>query len=313
MPHFPGIVYVSEAMEEVMSKVVRTAESIATVLITGESGTGKELVAQAIHEVSNRKDKLLIAVNCSAIPENLIESDLFGHEKGAFTGADNRRIGRFEQAHGGTLFLDEIGEVPPAIQVKLLRVLQERKLERVGGNETIDVDVRIIAATNRNIEKEVKNNSFRQDLYYRLNVVGIEIPPLRKRKSDIPVLIEHFIKHYAQMHGKIIHSITPDALDNLVKYSFPGNIRELSNIIEQAVVFSREDIITIKDLPIRVSSESKSFKENLTLEEQLTELEKTKLWQALRETNGNKSAAGRILGISESKTRYLLKKYGEEN
>ena len=311
VPHFPDIVYVSESMEEVMSKVVRAAESVATVMVTGESGTGKELVAQAIHEVSDRKDKPFIAVNCSAIPENLIESELFGHEKGSYTGADNRRIGRFEQAHGGTLFLDEIGDVPLAIQVKLLRILQERKLERVGGNETIDVDVRIIAATNRNLEKEVNNNSFRQDLYYRLNVVGIEIPPLRKRKSDIPVLVEHFIKQYAQMHDKIIHSIMPDALDNLVKYSFPGNIRELSNIIEQAVVLSRSDKITLIDLPIRVSSESKSFEENLTLKEQLAEMEKTKLWQALRETNGNKSAAGRILGISESKIRYLLKKYSE--
>ncbi|MBT4483724.1 MAG: sigma-54-dependent Fis family transcriptional regulator [Candidatus Latescibacteria bacterium] len=310
-PRFPGIVYVSEAMEEVMSKAARAAESSATVLVTGESGTGKELIARAIHEVSKRKNKPFVAVNCSAISENLIESEFFGHEKGAFTGADQRRIGKFEQADGGTLFLDEIGEVPINIQTKLLRVLQERAFERVGGNETIHVDVRIITATNRDLEEEIKKNVFRQDLFYRLNVVSIEIPPLKKRKSDIPILIEHFIRQYAREHAKPIQAITPEALDSLVKYTFPGNARELGNIIEQAVVLSRSDTITARDLPIHISTGDEKTDTGLGLDEQVAELEKTTLWKALRENAGNKSAAARVLGISERKIRYMLKKYGE--
>jgi transcriptional regulator with GAF, ATPase, and Fis domain len=268
------------------------------------------LVARAVHEISDRRNKPFVAVNCSAVPENLIESELFGHEKGAFTGADRLRIGRFEQADGGTLFLDEIGEVPPSVQVKLLRVLQERAFERVGGNENVLVDVRIVAATNRNLEEDVRSGTFRQDLYYRLNVVGIEIPPLRNRKSDIPVLVEHFIKHFSDEHGKQIRSITPEALDRLVKYPFPGNVRELGNIVEQAVVLSRGDNITVRDLPLRISSEEEKAQENLTLEEQVASLEKTRLWKAMREAGGNKSAAARLLGISERKIRYMLKKYG---
>jgi len=311
-PDVPGIVYQSEEMENVMSKVARAAESSATVLVTGESGTGKELVARAVHEVSDRRDKPFVAVNCSAVPENLIESELFGHEKGAFTGADRQRLGRFEQADGGTLFLDEIGEIPLHVQVKLLRVLQERSFQRVGGDETIDVDVRIIAATNRDLEKEVESGSFRQDLYYRINVVGLSIPPLRERRSDIPVLVEHFIGEYSKQHGKQIGSITPEALDRLVKYPFPGNIRELGNIIEQAVVLTRGDTITVKDLPLRVSSGGEQPAGDLNLEDRVAELERNALWKALRETGGNKSAAARLLGLSERKIRYMLKKYGEE-
>jgi DNA-binding NtrC family response regulator len=310
VPHFPGIIYVSEAMEEVMSRVARAAESNVTVLVTGESGTGKELVARAIHEAGERKNKPFIAVNCSAVPESLIESEFFGHEKGSFTGADKRRVGRFEQAHCGTLFLDEVGEVPLNIQVKLLRVLQERTFERVGGNETIRADVRIIAATNRSLEEAVVEGTFRQDLYYRLNVVSIEIPALRKRKSDIPVLVDAFIKDYSEEHNKPIRSITPEALDILVKYSFPGNVRELGNIIEQAVVLSRGDTITERDLPLRVLSAGKESDENPTLEERVEELERTYLLKAMREADGNKSAAARVLGISERKIRYMLKKYG---
>ena len=311
-PDIPGIVYISESMEGVMSKVTRAAESRATVFVTGESGTGKELVARAVHELSGRKDKAFVAVNCSAIPENLIESELFGHEKGAFTGADRQRIGRFEQADGGTLFLDEIGDVPPAVQVKLLRVLQEREFERVGGNECIRVDVRIVTATNRIIEEEVKKGRFRQDLFYRLNVVGIDIPPLRKRRADIPVLVEHFIGFYSEEHGKSIRAITPEALDHLVKYPFPGNARELGNIIEQAVVLTRGDTITLRDLPMRIHSEQEDVSSGLDLEEQIANIERVRLRKAMRETNGNKSAAARLLGISERKIRYMLKKYGEE-
>lgn len=311
--HFPEIVYVSEAMEQVMSKVARASQSHATVLITGESGTGKELVARAIHETSDRKNKSFIAINCSAIPENLIESELFGHEKGAFTGAERRRLGRFEQAEEGTLFLDEIGDISLHVQVKLLRVLQEHTFERVGGNKSINVNVRIIAATNRNFEEEIKKGTFREDLFYRLNVVHIDIPPLRKRKADIPVLVEYFLKQYAMEHDKNIYTLTREALDNLVKYSFPGNVRELSNIIEQAVVLSWHDIISLLDMPLRVSKESETLSEDtMNLEEKLTEIEKNSLWKALRETSGNKSAAARILGISEHKVRYLIKKYGKD-
>ena len=216
VPRLPDIVYESEAMEEVMSIAVRSAETRATILIIGESGTGKELVARAIHELSDRKEQPFVAVNCTAIPESLIENELFGHEKGAFTGADSRYAGKFEQAHSGTLFLDEIGEIPAHAQVKLLRVLQEREFQRVGGGETVEVDVRIIAATNRDLESEVGSGSFREDLFYRLNVIGIEIPPLRKRRSDIPALVEHFMAQYTGIHEKPVESITAEALDKLV-------------------------------------------------------------------------------------------------
>ncbi|MFC1650692.1 sigma-54-dependent transcriptional regulator [Candidatus Latescibacterota bacterium] len=311
--HFPDIIYKSEAMEEVLSIASRVSRSHATVLITGESGTGKELVARAVHESSDRMNKPFIAVNCSAVPENLIESKLFGHEKGAFTGADKRRTGSFEQADGGTLFIDEIGEIPLNVQVKLLRVLQERKLERVGSNESIPVDVRILAATNRDLEKEIRNGSFREDLYYRVNVVRIEIPPLRKRKADIPILSEHFLKLYAREHNKNVHALTREVLDILVKYSFPGNVRELSNMIEQAVVLTREETISQIDLSISVSKDvDDKGEEPMNLEDKLKKIEKKSLWSALRETKGNKSAAARLLGISEHKVRYLIKKYGEE-
>ncbi len=312
----PGIVYVSDAMREVMSRVARAAESRATVLITGESGTGKELVARAIHNAGDRRDRPFVAVNCAAVPETLIESELFGHEKGAFTGADRRRIGRFEQADGGTLFLDEVGEIPPHVQVKLLRVLQERSFERVGGNESISVNVRIITATNRDLEEEIRNGRFRQDLFYRLNVVSIDIPPLRTRRQDIPVLAEHFIRTYAEEHGKGNKSFTPEALDTLIKYSYPGNVRELGNIIEQAVVLSRGEVITVRDLPPAVAGQQEPVCEGITglnLDDQVAALERASLDRAMREAEGNKSAAARLLGISERKVRYMLKKYrGEE-
>ena len=312
IPRLSNVIYESEAMEEVMSIAVRAAESSATVLITGESGTGKEVVARAIHELSGRREKPFVAVNCAAIPDSLIESELFGHEKGAFTGAEQRRIGRFEQADGGTIFLDEVGEIPPPIQVKLLRILQEREFQRVGGSATIQVDVRVVSATNRDLDKDAAEGVFREDLFYRLNVVGIEIPPLRKRKADIPPLIEHFMKQYATVHGKHIAYLTPEARDLLVKYSYPGNIRELSNIIEQAVVLTRGDTIVPDDLPSRVSPPPESQDTQKPLKQSVEAVEKRKLFDTLKETGGNKSAAARLLGVSEGKIRYLLKKYGGE-
>ncbi len=328
----PGIVYVSDSMKSVMSRVARAAESRATVLITGESGVGKELVARAVHGAGDRRDKPFVTVNCSAIPETLMESELFGHEKGAFTGADRRRIGRFEQADSGTIFLDEIGEIPLHMQVKLLRALQEKSIERVGGNESISIDIRIIAATNRDLDEEIRQGRFRQDLYYRLNVVGVCIPPLRMRRRDIPVLTDHFIRMYSVEHGKPATSITPEALDALVKYSFPGNVRELSNIIEQAIVLSRNENITIRDFPpsvagsrdittLDLSAQVPGYPDILSLEDiaggnledQVAALERASLDHALRETGGNKSAAARILGITERKLRYMLqKRRGEE-
>jgi DNA-binding NtrC family response regulator len=311
--HVPGIVYVSEAMKDVMSRVARAAESRATVLITGESGTGKEIVARAIHSAGDRHDKPFIAVNCSAVPETLIESELFGHEKGAFTGADRRRIGRFEQADGGTLFLDEIGEIPLHVQVKLLRVLQERSFERVGGNDPIAVNVRIIAATNRELAEEIRSGRFRQDLFYRLNVVSIDIPPLRTRRQDISVLVEHFIRIYSEEHGKPVAAVTPEALDALIKYPFPGNVRELGNIIEQAVVLSRGDTLSLRDLPPSVTGhDGTPVCEGVlgaNLDDQVAALERASLERAMKEAGGNKSAAARLLGVSERKVRYMVKKY----
>ncbi|MEO0183483.1 MAG: sigma-54 dependent transcriptional regulator, partial [candidate division WOR-3 bacterium] len=243
------IIYKSEKMEKVMSLVYRAAQSDASVLITGESGTGKELVAGAIHNLSKRKDKNFVVAHLAALPETLIEAELFGHERGAFTGADKRRIGKFEFASGGTIFLDEIGELPQTVQVKLLRVLQEKKITRLGSNEEIPVDIRTICATNKNIEEEVAVGRFRDDLYYRLNVIRIHIPPLRERKEDIPLLVDNFIKVYSARENKKIKGISDEALKTITRYNFPGNIRELENIIERAIVFARGELITTDDLP----------------------------------------------------------------
>ncbi|GAI92724.1 unnamed protein product, partial [marine sediment metagenome] len=245
------IIYNSPKMENLINMTGRVASSRATVLIEGESGTGKELLARLIHNLSPRSEKLMIAVNCGALPESLLESELFGHEKGAFTGATARRIGRFEEADGGTIFLDEIGELSPPVQVKLLRFLQEHEFQRLGGNRTIHSDVRIISATNQDLETKVKEGSFRDDLFYRINVVVMSIPPLRERKEDIPPLIEHFIHHFAVENGKEIEDLSSEAKDLLLKYDYPGNVRELENIIERAVVISRGPVITTADLPFR--------------------------------------------------------------
>lgn len=304
----------SPKMQEVLSVAARAAESKATVLITGESGTGKEVLAKSIHFISPRKDKPFVAVNIPALPETLLESELFGHEKGAFTGAEKSRIGRFELANKGTIFLDEIGDIPMNLQVKLLRVLQEHKIERLGSNESIDVDVRVIAATHQNLEQKIKDGDFREDLFYRLNVISIHIPPLRERKEDVMPLIEHFIKKYAEENDRPKIEISKEAVDYLMKYNYPGNVRELENIIERAVVLARQNIITVNDLPSNV----KGFKtetdpileENKTLTEQIEALEKKLIYDALMKANGNQSLAGRMLGLTERNLRYKMQKYG---
>ncbi|HKB85544.1 MAG TPA: sigma-54 dependent transcriptional regulator [Ignavibacteriaceae bacterium] len=303
----------SPKMEEVLSIASRAAESNASILITGENGTGKEVLAKAVHYISSRKNGPFVAVNIPALSENILESELFGHEKGSFTGADRMRKGRFEIASGGTIFLDEIGDIPPAMQVKLLRVLQEREIERVGGTERIPVDVRIISATNRNPEQKITEGSFREDLFYRLNVVSICVPPLRERKEDIVPLIEFFIKKYSVLNNKEGIEISKEAVDSLLKYNFPGNVRELENIIERAVVLSRDNVITANDLPMNV----KGFKEEQaslhnqheTLNDKIEALEKMMIYDALTKMNGNQTQAGRLLGITERNLRYKMKKY----
>jgi two-component system NtrC family response regulator len=312
---FEQIISMSEVMEEAINIAGRAASSKSTVLITGESGTGKEMIAKAVHYASPRKDKPFLAVNCAALAENLLESELFGHEKGAFTGADRMRKGRFEMANDSTLFIDELGEIPMATQVKLLRVLQEQTYERVGGVETIKVNVRIVAATNQNPEVMIEDGRFREDLYYRLNVVRINIPPLRKRKADIPLLVDYFLKKYSAENEKPISAISKEAMDLLMKYNFPGNVRELENIIEQAVVLSRGDIIVTKELPMivrgmRQESRKRDFLTEGTLVEQVEALEQELINQALEEAEGVQTKAAKSLGITERHLRYKLKKYG---
>jgi two-component system NtrC family response regulator len=301
-------------MEEVLNLAGRVAGSNATVLLRGESGTGKELIAKAIHYHSPRAGLPLIKVSCAALPETLLESELFGHEKGSFTGATTRRIGRFEAADKGTLFLDEIGELTLGMQVKLLRVIQEREFERVGGNQTIKTDVRLITATNRDIEKAVKEGTFREDLYYRLNVVSVVIPPLRERKEDIPGLMDFFIKKYGEENRKHISGISADARDLIMRYNYPGNVRELENIIERAVVLSKRGLITAADLPIHIQAvmaEGRAPIERLkgSLNETLDTVERGLIVEALKETGGVQTRAAERLGISERVLRYKLKKY----
>jgi DNA-binding NtrC family response regulator len=303
----------SPKMEEVLSVASRAADSKATVLISGESGTGKEVLAKSIHFASSRKDKPFIAVNIPALPETLLESELFGHEKGAFTGAEKSKKGRFELADGGTIFLDEIGDIPLNLQVKLLRVLQEHQIERLGSTEHINIDVRIIAATHQNLEHKIKDGSFREDLFYRLNIVSLNIPPLRERKEDILTLIDYFIEKYSKENNKQKLSLSKEAVDALLKYNFPGNVRELENIIERSVVLSRNDIITLNDLPnvvkgFKVEKES-DVKEEGTLVDQVEKLEKKLIYDALSKSNGNQSLAGRMLGITERNLRYKMQKY----
>lgn len=298
----------SNEMRRLFELVKKAAPSRASVLITGESGVGKELVADAIHNLSPRKDKAFIKVHCAALSESLLESELFGHEKGSFTGADSMKKGRFELAHGGTIFLDEIGEINQTTQVKLLRVLQERKFERVGGEETIEVDVRVVAATNKNLEEEVKAGRFREDLYYRLNVVHLHVPPLRERKDDIPLLIDSFVKKFSGENGKQIKGFENRARQALYKYDWPGNIRQLQNCIESAVVMCSGSEISLEDLPPTISEFSGEENISVPMGISLEEAEKIIIRGNLAFNKGNKTKTAEILGI-ERKT--LSKKIGE--
>jgi len=305
-----AIIGSSPPMLELLEMVSYVAPTEATVLVYGESGTGKELIAEALHKNSERRLAPFVKVNCAAIAESLLESELFGHEKGAFTGADRRREGKFVQADNGTLFLDEIGETSPAMQVKLLRVLQEQELQRVGGEETVRVDVRIIAATNRDLEKEVEKQNFREDLYYRLNVVMLTVPPLRVRGQDIAVLVEHFANFFATKNRRELVKITDECLEHLMGYGWPGNVRELENAIERGIILMRGNELTEKSLPLTIQKQKKE-RSGAAVEQptSLFEAEKILIYKTLEETVGNKSEAARRLGITRKTLQNKLNKY----
>jgi len=299
---FVNIVGRDEKMVQIFELVGRIADSDVTVLVTGESGTGKELIARAIHQQSQRAHKHFIAVNCAAIPEQLLESELFGHERGSFTGAMQRRIGKFELAHGGTLFLDEIGGMRLDMQSKLLRVLQEREIERVGGERTINVDVRVIAATNADLLERVKAKAFREDLYYRLNVVPIYLPPLRERRSDIPLLVHHFLEKYNRQFNRQVQGFSPGAVEGLQAYDWPGNVRELENVVERLVVLRTHGVIQLRELPIDLRSQHGRLTDQLSregydLREALQHFEREYIIEVLRKTQWNQSLAARMLGV----------------
>ncbi|HVY61776.1 MAG TPA: sigma-54 dependent transcriptional regulator [Planctomycetota bacterium] len=307
------VIYASKKMAEVMELTKTVAKSEATVLIRGESGTGKEVIANALHGYSNRASGPYIKVNCAAIPENLLEDELFGHEKGAFTDAKGDRKGKFELAHGGTIFLDEIGDMPPQLQVKILRVLQERQFERIGGAKTFNVDVRLIAATNRDLEKLIGEGEFRQDLYYRLNVIPIVLPPLRERGDDVIKLAAHFLKKFNEKNGKSFKGFNADAQALLLNYSWPGNVRELENAIERAVVLGQGDEIRPEHLPAALKGHTRSnddliarlFESDLSLDD----LEKELIQKALDRTSWNQSKAARLLGLTRRTLQYRVEKY----
>jgi two-component system response regulator HydG len=311
--NFSSIIGRSSVMAKLLETVALVSPSEATVLITGESGTGKELIANAVHQNSPRKDRPLIKVNCAALPETLLESELFGHEKGAFTGALNRRQGRFQLAHLSSIFLDEISEMSQTTQAKILRVLQEREFEPVGGTQTIRVDVRIIAATNKNIEEEIRAGRFREDLYYRLKVVTVEAPPLRARREDIPILAEFFLKRYAEKNRRLIKGFSPRAMNIMIRHDWPGNVRELENLIERAVILVRGEMITPKELPedltpkdLTASSGSTDAIPGRTLKE----VEKEMILRTLDDAGWNRTHAAEILGISRRTLQLKLKEYG---
>ncbi|MDP3296784.1 MAG: nif-specific transcriptional activator NifA [Thermodesulfovibrionia bacterium] len=305
-----NIIGQSDKMQEVFEAVHRVAPSKTTVLLRGESGTGKELIAKAIHYMSPRNKGPFIKFNCASIPEGLLESELFGHEKGAFTGAISSRKGRFELADGGTIFLDEIGDLPAALQPKILRVLQEKEFERVGSEKTIKVDVRVIAATSRNLEKLVSQDKFREDLYYRLNVIPILLPSLKERGEDIPILIEYFLKKFNKENNRAV-VLDNNALQVLLNYDWPGNVRELENTIERLVVMSRSDKITASDLPISLGIKRiKSQVESTSLTSDIEDIEKTNILNALKKTGWVQAKAARILGITPRQIGYKIKKYG---
>ena len=306
----------STAMGRLFDLIRKVAPARTSVLLIGESGTGKELAARALHELSPRADRAFVAVNCGAIPESLIESELFGHVKGAFTGAAGEKTGLFEAATGGTLFLDEIGELPTSMQVKLLRALQERRIKPVGGVAEREIDVRVVAATNRDLEAEVERGTFRQDLYYRLNVIQIRMPALRERREDIPLLVEHFLRKFSAEHARAINEIEPAAMSALTSYGYPGNVRELENLIEGAVTLS-EGRITLDTLPELKVSQNRGTRaaieiptEGLNLEKEMEAFERTIILRALERTDDNRTEAARILGISFRSMRYRLSKLG---
>jgi DNA-binding NtrC family response regulator len=308
----PNVVARSLKMQEVLATVERVAPTNSTVLLGGESGVGKDLIARAIHEKSRRARGPFLKINSTAIPENLLESELFGYEKGAFTGATASKPGKFELADKGTLFLDEIGDVPPLTQVKLLRVLQEREFERLGGTRTIKVDVRLVAATNRDLRAALEQGTFREDLYYRLNVVPIDIAPLRERREDIPDLVNLFITRFAGDSGKGVEGITPEAMQILVNYHWPGNVRELQNIVERACALAKGSVLDVADIhldtrPAKTANGASGFlPDGMTLEQWEDEM----VQEALRRANGNKSQAARLLGLSRNALRYRLSKIG---
>jgi Nif-specific regulatory protein len=303
------------AMRSVYEQIVQVADSTATVLIRGESGTGKELVARAVHYGSERRNNAFVSVNCAALPENLIESELFGHEKGAFTGATQQRKGRFEMANGGTIFLDEIGDISPAVQVRLLRVLQERTFERVGSSECVPVNVRVLAATSRNLEKEIAEETFREDLYYRLNVFPIILPPLRERRSDIMLLADHFLQKYGEMYGKSIKRISTSAINMMMAYHWPGNVRELENCMERAVLTASDEVIHGYNLPpsLQTSDETHTSifpKDGADLKTMVESYEKEIIIDALKKHRGNAAATARYLNTTQRIINYRIQKLG---
>ena len=311
--NFENIIGKNKKMQDLFELIKDIAKTNSTVLIRGESGTGKELIANAIHFNSDRIEKPFVKVNCAVLAENLLESELFGHVKGAFTGAIRDKVGRFELAHGGTIFLDEIGDISPNMQLKLLRILQEGEFERVGGNETKKVDVRILAATNRNLEEAMKSGNFRQDLYYRLNVIPLDVPPLRDRKDDIPLLVAYFLEKFNADFKKNIEAVDDDAMSYLQSYEWPGNIRELENLMERAIVLNKTGILKVTDFPIFISEVEREEEININVNNDLTGIvdsfEKKIILKALRENNFNKLRTAEKLGIHRSTFMSKLKKY----
>jgi len=316
---FHNIIGTGRAMKRTFELVDTISGLSSTVLIQGETGTGKELIAKAIHFNSPRKDQKLVSINCGAIPEHLLESELFGHVKGAFTGAVQTRIGRFEQANGGTIFLDEIGNMPVSLQVKLLRVLQEREFERVGGNATVKVDVRIIAATSSNLEQMVKDSTFREDLYYRLNVIPINLPPLRDRREDIPLLVQRFVEHFCETHRLDLKTLSPPVLKALMAFDWPGNVRQLENIVERMVALTgKRTAILAADLPGEIQNrDSLNFvplieipEEGINFQNVVTDMERELIIQSLRKTNGNKKLAAKLLNLKRTTLIEKIKRIG---
>jgi two-component system response regulator AtoC len=312
---FENIISKNERMRQIFDTIRKVAKYKSTILIAGESGTGKELVAKAIHFNSDRSNHPFIPVNCGAIPENLLESELFGHTKGSFTNAVRTKKGLFEEANGGTMFLDEIGELPLQLQVKLLRVLQDGEIRRIGDSRAIQIDVRIIAATIKDLDKEVRENKFRDDLFYRLNVLPMKIPPLRERKEDIPLLVDHFIHKYSRELGKPIEGIVPEALNCLLNYNWNGNVRELENVIERAIVLTESIRIQVENLPVEIQNPKEESKlsllnDELSIKKASRYLEIDLIQKALRKTNGNHTHAAKLLEISHRALLYKIKEYG---